>query len=254
MAYSEYVGDPPDGLENYLSRQTNLMIDDVAAIQHLYGVNEQYNISDNIYQIDTFDMGSYNSLYGDQYIYASIWDAGGIDTISWSTQNSSATIDLNDGAFSSFGNITGPNDTDLDKPYLQDEDGLLGIGYNVIIENAIGGTGSDTIVGNQVENILYGGAGSNVKDILSGGAGADIFVARLADASSDLSSADVIKDFSDGIDLIGLEDRSVSDLKWSNIASGTKIFDNATSKVLFLLDGIDANEIDHRDFVITDFV
>ena len=254
MAYPEYVGDPPDGLENYLSRPTNLMIDDVAAIQHLYGVNEQYNISDNIYQIDTFDMGSYNALYGDQYIYASIWDAGGIDTISWSTQNSSATIDLNHGAFSSFGNITGPNDTDLDKPYMQDGDGLLGIGYNVIIENAIGGTGSDTIVGNQIENILYGGAGSNVKDILSGGAGADIFVACLADASSDLSSADVIKDFSDGIDLIGLEDRSVSDLRWSNIASGTKIFDNATSKVLFLLDGIDASEIDHNDFIITDFV
>ena len=254
MAYPEYVGDPPDGLENYLSRPTNLMIDDVAAIQHLYGVNEQYNISDNIYQIDTFDMGSYNALYGDQYIYASIWDAGGIDTISWSTQNSSANIDLNDGAFSSFGNITGPNDTDLDKPYMQDGDGLLGIGYNVIIENAIGGTGSDTIVGNQIENILYGGAGSNVKDILSGGAGADIFVACLSDASSDLSSADVIKDFSDGIDLIGLEDRSVSDLRWSNTASGTKIFDNATSKVLFLLDGIDASEIDHSDFIITDFV
>ena len=80
------------------------------------------------------------------------------------------------------------------------------------------------------------------------------FLSGLADASSDLSSADVIKDFSDGIDLIGLEDRSVSDLRWSNIASGTKIFDNATSKVLFLLDGIDASEIDHNDFIITDFV
>ncbi|KQQ39908.1 hypothetical protein ASF58_22350 [Methylobacterium sp. Leaf125] len=39
-----------------------------------------------------------------------------------------------------------------------------------IIENAIGGAGNDTIVGNRVDNALAGGSGN---DTLNGGAGAD---------------------------------------------------------------------------------
>ena len=50
-----------------------------------------------------------------------------------------ATINLNDGDFSYFGNITGANDSDLDNLYMETGDGLLGIAYDAIIENAKGG-------------------------------------------------------------------------------------------------------------------
>ena len=254
MAYPEYVGDTLDGAENIVSRPTTLMMDDIAAIQHLYGVNEQYNADDNIYRIDSLDNGTYLADYGYQNIYGTIWDANGEDTFSWSDQSTIASINLNDGEFSFFGNITGPDDPDLENYHLYDGDGILGIGYDVLIENAIGGSNIDTILGNEAANKLYGGSGAGVKDTFTGGLGADIFVCRIADASTDLSVADIVKDFSNGTDLIGLEDRSVADLNWSNTSGGTQIMDTASGKVLFFLEGIDAALIDENDFLVTDFV
>ena len=123
-------------------------------------------------------------MTGDDYIYASIWDAGGIDTFSWADQSTIASINLNAGSFSCFGNISGHDDTDLDNPYMKDGDGILGIAYNAVIENAIGGSNVDTIVGNSTANTLYGGAGVGVKDTLTDGGGADIFVGCIADATT----------------------------------------------------------------------
>jgi serralysin len=230
------------------------MIDDIAALQYLYGVNEQYNAEDNVYSIGSFDDGTLNAKWGDNNIYAAIWDSGGADTFSWAGLNSVASINLNDGEFSSFGNITGPDDADLDNQWLPDGDGILGIGYGVIIENAIGGSSGDTIVGNEYANYLYGGTGAGVKDTLTGNGGADIFISCIADATTDLSTADSITDFINGLDKIGLEDRSFSDLSFSNDSGGTKIVDTSSSKVLFWLDGIDYALIDSEDFISTDFV
>ena len=126
------------------------------------------------------------------------------------------------------------------------------------IENAIGGSASDTIAGNSSANTLYGGAGAGVKDTLTGNGGADIFVCSLSDASTDLSVADIISDFTDGSEKIGLEDRTVSNLAISNgtgsYSDDTQIVDSSSGKVLFLLEGIHAGLIDENDFVVTDFV
>jgi Ca2+-binding RTX toxin-like protein len=47
----------------------------------------------------------------------------------------------------------------------------VGIAYGAIIENAIGGSGADTIVGNSADNVLRGNAGN---DLIGAGAGNDL--------------------------------------------------------------------------------
>jgi hypothetical protein len=250
MAYAAYDGAswnvPAD--ETY-SKPTTLMVTDIAAIQYMYGINEQYNSGDTTYMLGSFS--------DKNYIYASIWDAGGTDTFSWADQSSSAAINLTAGGYSFFGKITSQSDTDIDSVFGTG-DGLLGIAYGATIENAIGGSASDTIVGNSAANTLYGGTGAGVKDTLTGNGGADIFVCSLSDATTDLSVADIISDFTDGSDKIGLEDRTFSNLTISNatgdFTGDTQIVDTSSNKVLFLLDGINAGLIDENDFVVTDFV
>ena len=69
----------------------------------------------------------------------------------------------------------------------------LSIAYGTIIENAIGSSERDYLVGNQVANVLDGGAGS---DVLLGGGDADTFLFK------DLDGVDTILDFEGGVDMI----------------------------------------------------
>ncbi|MGC1504303.1 MAG: M10 family metallopeptidase C-terminal domain-containing protein [Sulfitobacter sp.] len=64
---------------------------DIAALQHLYGSNTNFNSTDTIY--------TFNS---NEIIYDTIWDAGGNDTLRV-TGTGTNTIDLNDGQFSKVG-------------------------------------------------------------------------------------------------------------------------------------------------------
>ena len=160
--------------------------------------------------------------------------------------------------YSFFGKITSQSDTDLDSAFGAG-DGLMGIAYDCIIENAKGGSAADTIVGNSSGNKLYGGAGAGVKDTLTGNAGADIFVCSVSDASTDINVADMITDFSNGTDKIGLEDKTFSDLTITQVSSGSfsgdvQIKDTSSNKILFLLDDTDVGLIDADDFIVTDFV
>ncbi len=125
------------------------MLLDILAIQYLYGANMTTRAGDDSY---VFSNATEE--------FKCIWDAGGFDTFDLSNQTLGATIDLRAGNFSSIGrknNGTAAN-------------GNIGIAYNVIIEDAIGGTGNDKITGNDVANHLWGGKGN---DTLDGGAGAD---------------------------------------------------------------------------------
>src|SRR5204863_6083394 len=83
-----------------------------------------------------------------------IWDAGGVDTLDASGFTTNQRIDLRSGEFSDVGALTQN----------------VAIAYGATIENAVGGSGKDTIAGNKANNVLTGNAGD---DSLSGGAGAD---------------------------------------------------------------------------------
>ncbi|MBU6339714.1 MAG: cadherin-like domain-containing protein, partial [Rickettsiales bacterium] len=82
-----------------------------------------------------------------------------------------------------------------------------------------GGTGNDTLYGEAGNDILIGGAG---KDTLYGGVGSDSFTFTSLDQSV-VSSADVIKDFTKGEDLIDL-----SGLGFSSIISGRSSSNEST--------------------------
>lgn len=237
MSYNEGFAAHPLGLPSdygsgYMGSFAAL---DMAVLQSYYGANTSYNNGGTTYGLGSRDY------------YETIWDGGGTDEVIMSG-SSNVVIDLRAATLEYEAGGAGF------VSYNADAKGGYTIANGVVIENAKGGSGNDTITGNKANNIIYGGAGAGVKDTLTGNLGADIFVSSIADATTDLSFADSITDFVNGIDKIGLEDRFFSDLSFSNDGGGTKIVDKESSKILFWLDGIDYVSIDSDDFILTDFV
>jgi serralysin len=80
----------------------------------------------------------------------------------------------------------------------------IGIAYNTIIENGIGGPMRDYLIGNQADNRLYGNGGDDIlnglggNDTLSGGQGADEFRFTV------LGGTDRITDYVQGVDFVNL--------------------------------------------------
>ncbi|MSP83573.1 MAG: hypothetical protein EXQ94_11785 [Alphaproteobacteria bacterium] len=130
------------------------MLFDILAIQHLYGANMSFKTGDDTYAF------SDSSL-----VYETIWDAGGIDTISVATSTFRAIIDLGAGKFSSVSHSPGDNATAATDN--------LAIAFGATIENATGGKAKDLITGNDVGNVLQGLAGN---DTLLGNAGNDSLI------------------------------------------------------------------------------
>ena len=126
----------------------HLQLFDVYALQQRFGANMNYNTGDTIYTADSFD--------GWRQV---LWDAGGNDTLDFSARSSNQTFDLREGHFSTLGGFFTFNSPDN-----------LAIAFGAIIENAIGGVGDDTLIGNDAGNDLYGGGGH---DLLQGNSGSD---------------------------------------------------------------------------------
>jgi serralysin len=133
---------------------TTPMIHDILAAQTLYGANMTTRTGDTVYGFNTNAGESYSITGSSDAAVFAIWDAGGNDTLDFSGYDADQKISLGDGTLSDTGGL------------IQN----IGIAFNAIIENAIGGSGKDTIIGNGVDNILSGGAGD---DWLTGGAGSD---------------------------------------------------------------------------------
>ena len=148
-----YTSAPNSGTE-----ASTPMLYDVQAIQYIYGANTSYNTGNDTYSFST-----------STEVMQTIWDAGGTDTIDASNQTLNVTIDLRAGTFSSIGpGIGGAAAVDN-----------IAIAYNVLIENAIGGSGHDAIHGNSSANTLIGGGGDDTiyteggDDTVIGGSGGD---------------------------------------------------------------------------------
>ena len=155
------------------------MVYDIAPLQYLYGANMSHNASDTTY-----------SYKPDTPFIEAIWDAGGTDTLDFSNFSKANTISLVDGEYSTIG-------FDVDWSMTDN----LGIAFDAIIENAIGGSGDDTIKGNDSSNSIEGGPGN---DVIDGGKGNDTAVYK------GLSSEFIIKNNDDGT--ISVEDLAISEL------------------------------------------
>jgi serralysin len=142
------------------------MLYDIAAIQYLYGANNNTRTGSNTYSWNP------NTAF-----VQTIWDAGGRDTISAANQTLAATINLNAGSFSSIGPAINGG--------FWNATNNLAIAFNVTIENAIGGSGDDSIMGNSASNRLEGRGGNDTldggyggNDTLIGDVGNDTYIIR----------------------------------------------------------------------------
>ena len=144
------------------------MLFDIARMQALYGANAATATGDDSYKFEVKD----------SWPIQAIWDAGGNDTINGGDQSHDLRIDLRAGGESywmdSHGNrINGKPEIHIAfQPLLPD--GTRDPRFaNNFIENAVGGSGDDLIVGNDASNNLNGGDGA---DTVEGGAGNDVIV------------------------------------------------------------------------------
>jgi serralysin len=188
MSYRSYIGAPLRGYVNESwGYAQSLMQLDIAAVQQMYGANFSTNAGSTTYSWSpTTGAMSINGVGqgapGGNRIFMTVWDGGGIDTYDFSKYATNLTVDLNPGAWSTT------SSTQLARLHYngsQVADGnianaLLYKGdVRSLIENAKGGSGADSLTGNQADNALWGNGGNDQlfgnsgNDVLIGGAGGD---------------------------------------------------------------------------------
>ena len=169
------------------------MMDDIAAIQYIYGANYNTNSGNTTY---TFSPN-------DTKIFRTVWDGNGIDTYDASAYSEGVTLQLAPGAWSTLGSSQLADLGNNQKaPGSVANAYLYGNDTRSLIENAIGGSGDDTLRGNAGNNSLSGGAGNdqlwggtNGSDTLTGGAGSNAYwwdVKNANDSVISSSSTDAI--------------------------------------------------------------
>jgi len=177
MTYRSYVGAPLTGYTNetYGFAQS-LMMDDIAAIQAMYGANFTTHAENTTYSFspttgEEFINGVGQGAPGANRVFLTIWDGGGNDTYDFSNYTTNETIDLTPGGWSV---LSAAQLANLGDGHMARGNVFNALQYNgdvrSLIENAIGGSGNDTIIGNAANNVLSGGAGD---DIIDGGGGND---------------------------------------------------------------------------------
>jgi serralysin len=149
-------GTSPDG---YDYEPTTPMIVDILAAQQLYGAATSgplasggvvFGFNSNL----TGSLGLFFDFTRNTHPVVTLWAGGSNNTLDVSEWSEPATINLNPGTFSS----------------ANGETNNIAIALDTVIEDAVGGSGGDTITGNTADNTLDGGGGN---DTLSGAAGAD---------------------------------------------------------------------------------
>ena len=182
-------------------------------------------------------------MFGDDGVSTAFDGGGGIDTFSVSVSQFSATIDLEAGLAQG-----------------------INIGFDSIanFENATGGTVDDTILGTAGDNEIRGLGGA---DTLTGRGGADTFLYSAGDGGGSIALADVIADFEDGIDRIGLLDGlgfgtgageaqfvAANGLGLTGVADDTAlvITDGAgtVTEVLAVIDSVAVADLDADDVIV----
>ena len=156
---------------------SGLQMDDMWAIQDIYGANFETRLSDDIY-----GMGHGFSSSSSTGFVSTIWDGGGQNVIDARSYTGAAIINLNQGEFSSLGPgdtgyvassghsaYAGPNG--WENPNGYNFNGIayqnLAIADGTVIQDAIGTQGADTLVGNLWNNVLAGAGTGGFNTIYS---------------------------------------------------------------------------------------
>ena len=171
MTYASYVGSPgeydtcgPD------SHPQTFMMDDIAALQYLYGANFSV-VGPTTYRWDpatgeTFINGVSQGRPSGNKVFQTIWNGDGKEaTYDFSQYSSGVQVNLNPGASSVTSTAQladlGAGHSAQGNVYnaLQFQDDPRSL-----IANAFGGSGNDVLTGNAADNLLKGGLGVNTID------------------------------------------------------------------------------------------
>ena len=151
---------------------------DILAMQSLYGLSTTTRTGDTVY--------GYNSNAGDRYnaslytnVAYTIFDNGGRDTLDFSGSPFNQQINLNAETFSQ---VVGGNNN-------------LYIARGIVIENAIGGAGDDTITQNAADNVLSGGPGRDVISYATATAGVTVNLSYTAQQDTIGAGRDTLNNF-----------------------------------------------------------
>jgi serralysin len=197
MSYNDGWQTGPSGLSpsNDYGWQSGPMAFDIAAIQYLYGANTTYHAGNDVYVLpDANAAGTF---------WSCIWDAGGTAAIVYSGLGN---VLINLTAATLDNSPTGGGVPS----YASGIHGGFTIANGVVIENAAGGSGNDTIVGNSADNELAGNIGNDFlngglgDDTLFGGSGTDLFVFWNAFGSDTITDYAFAGATHDVIDVSGL--------------------------------------------------
>jgi serralysin len=199
MTYRSYPGGPLQYQNETFGYPQTLMMYDIAALQKIYGgANYTFNAGNSVYtwSTTTGEMsinGTGQGAPGANRVFMTVWDGGGTDTYDLSAYATATTIDLRPGEWTTTsasqlanlgqGNVARGNVANA----LMFEGNIASL-----IENAIGGSGQDSLIANKVANLLTGNAGTDLfRWMASGDAGTGVL-------------ADTITDFLRGTDKIDL--------------------------------------------------
>ncbi|MBL8584264.1 MAG: DUF4214 domain-containing protein [Rhizobiaceae bacterium] len=207
-----YTAPPGIGDQDYgFGRSVTPMALDIAALQNIYGANTSTRTGDTIYRLTdagtaALDLDSSDGTISIGRAYYGIWDAGTSDTdtivydgggnvlinLLAATLTGSPDAEVTEiisalqgtGRFNELNEATRAELTDANisaggffSSVLDSGGGRIQGGFSiakgVIIENAAGGAGNDTLLGNAAANQLTGNGGN---DLLIGGGGNDRLV------------------------------------------------------------------------------
>lgn len=208
VAWADWIG--TDGMVH--SPQTP-MLNDIMAIQSMYGVDSTTRTGDTTYGFNSNISGNLASIYdfsSNLFPILTIFDSAGIDTLDLSGWTSNSIIHLEAGSYSACNAMT----------YN------IAIAYGCTIENAIGGSGDDVFYGNGANNYLNGGAGNDTI-VLSGSLSS--YSISFDNLNVSISGADI------GTDLF-------SNIEWCSFADGIYSLSQLLGDTGFSLQGTAAND------------
>lgn len=134
------------------------MVADGIAVASLYGANALTRTGNTTYGFNNTSGRAIYDATANPGVAYTIYDNGGIDTLDYSGFSQNQRIDLNPETFSNIGSRIGN----------------VSIARGSVIENAVGGSGNDTIIGNAADNQIDLSRGGI--DTVDGGLGNDAFI------------------------------------------------------------------------------
>jgi hypothetical protein len=174
------------------------MLADIAALQYQFGANFEAHADDTLYEVN-FNTGEFmingesQGVPVNEKTQRAIWDGAGVDTLDLSNGKDDMTINLQPGAFTSFGDSYLPDATGAGEYFAE---GNLANPYlyygniSSLLEIAVGGGFNDLIIGNLLNNTLTGGNGEDGlygmegDDTLNGGLDNDLIVDGLGNTTA----------------------------------------------------------------------